>query len=260
MSERIAVKEMWWIWWTNITFLNWKLIRLLDCNGSDVYVLSQVCLWQSILILVEIFIGIKRMHLSSCQELSTKGKKRLCSWLKCIFTNTECATLLRGFWKTNSIHQNCPSHVTFVCVCRLHAEESAVLKACLQTLSLRSLSKEPSVSSSQMIQCCSRLQEQQPPLMQGLHVCVSHFYSVLQDGELCIPWDWHSWGAQPDETIDMDASWLGRNGGSVHICRLLQTQKKAHIKHMITPPPPPQTVKNIRASSQMDFSCSAENE
>ncbi|XP_004077764.1 T-cell activation inhibitor, mitochondrial [Oryzias latipes] len=75
---------------------------------------------------------------------------------------------------------------------RLHAEESAVLKACLQTLSLRSLSKEPSVSSSQMIQCCSRLQEQQPPLMQGLHVCVSHFYSVLQDGELCIPWDWHS--------------------------------------------------------------------
>ncbi|KAF6738560.1 T-cell activation inhibitor, mitochondrial [Oryzias melastigma] len=75
---------------------------------------------------------------------------------------------------------------------RLLTEEGAALKACLQTMSLKSLSKEPSISSSQMIQCCSRLQEQQPPLMQGLHVSVSHFYSVLQDGELCIPWDWHS--------------------------------------------------------------------
>ncbi|RVE62232.1 hypothetical protein OJAV_G00154970 [Oryzias javanicus] len=74
---------------------------------------------------------------------------------------------------------------------RLLTEEGSALKACLQSMSLKSLSKEPSISSSQMIQCCSRLQEQQPPLLQGLHVCVSHFYSVLQDGELCIPWDWH---------------------------------------------------------------------
>ncbi|XP_071327095.1 T-cell activation inhibitor, mitochondrial [Trachinotus anak] len=75
---------------------------------------------------------------------------------------------------------------------QLQAEEEAVVQQCLQTLSLRSLSKEPSVSSSQMILCCRRLLEQRPPLMQGLHVCISHFYSVMQDGDLCLPWDWKS--------------------------------------------------------------------
>lgn len=85
---------------------------------------------------------------------------------------------------------------TCVCVrvraCRLQAEEEAVVKLCLQNLSLRSLSKEPSVSPSQMILCCRRLVEQRSPLMQGLHICVSHFYSVMQDGDLCVPWDWKS--------------------------------------------------------------------
>ncbi|KAG7235497.1 hypothetical protein INR49_002633 [Caranx melampygus] len=75
---------------------------------------------------------------------------------------------------------------------QLQAEEEAVMQQCLQSLSLRSLSKEPSVSSSQMIQCCKRLVEQRSPLMQGLHVCISHFYSVMQDGDLCLPWDWKS--------------------------------------------------------------------
>uniref|UniRef100_A0A3Q3NC88 T cell activation inhibitor, mitochondrial n=1 Tax=Labrus bergylta TaxID=56723 RepID=A0A3Q3NC88_9LABR len=73
----------------------------------------------------------------------------------------------------------------------LQSHES-MLKLCLHTLSLRSLSKEPSVSSSQMIACCQRLAEQPSPLLQGLHLCVSHFFSVMQDGDLCIPWDWKS--------------------------------------------------------------------
>lgn len=80
-----------------------------------------------------------------------------------------------------------------LCVSRLQEEEEAVMKLCLQSLSLRSLSREPSVSSSQMILCCKRLLEQRSPLMQGLHICVSHFYSVMQDGDLCVPWDWKSW-------------------------------------------------------------------
>uniref|UniRef100_A0A3Q4G3T8 T cell activation inhibitor, mitochondrial n=1 Tax=Neolamprologus brichardi TaxID=32507 RepID=A0A3Q4G3T8_NEOBR len=74
----------------------------------------------------------------------------------------------------------------------LQAEEEAVVKLCLETLSLRSLSKEPSVSPAQMIQCCERLLEQRSPHMQGLQICVSHFYSVMQDGDLCVPWDWKS--------------------------------------------------------------------
>ncbi|KAM3873585.1 T-cell activation inhibitor, mitochondrial [Diretmus argenteus] len=75
---------------------------------------------------------------------------------------------------------------------QLQAEEDVAVKACLHSLSLRSLSKEPSISSSQMIPCCQRLLEQRSPLMQGLHICISHFYSVMQDGDICIPWDWKS--------------------------------------------------------------------
>ncbi|XP_042346796.1 T-cell activation inhibitor, mitochondrial isoform X3 [Plectropomus leopardus] len=75
---------------------------------------------------------------------------------------------------------------------QLQAEEEALVKLCLHNLSLKTLSKEPSVSSSQMILCCKRLVEQRSPLMQGLHICVSHFYSVMQDGDLCVPWDWKS--------------------------------------------------------------------
>lgn len=75
---------------------------------------------------------------------------------------------------------------------RLQEEEEALLKQCVHSLSLKSLRKDPSVSSSQMITCCKRLLEQRSPLMQGLHICVSHFYSVLQDGDLCVPWHWKS--------------------------------------------------------------------
>ncbi|XP_049586260.1 T-cell activation inhibitor, mitochondrial [Syngnathus scovelli] len=72
----------------------------------------------------------------------------------------------------------------------LQAEEEALMKMCLQSLSLQGLSKEPSVTSSQMILCCKKLLELHSPLMLGLHICVSHFYSVMQDGDLCIPWNW----------------------------------------------------------------------
>ncbi|XP_030638118.1 T-cell activation inhibitor, mitochondrial [Chanos chanos] len=73
---------------------------------------------------------------------------------------------------------------------QLEAEEEDVVLSCIQDLSLKSLSKEPSVSSRQMIPCCRRLMEDRSPQMQGLRLCVSHFYSVMQDGDLCIPWDW----------------------------------------------------------------------
>ncbi|TRY90615.1 hypothetical protein DNTS_003684 [Danionella cerebrum] len=72
----------------------------------------------------------------------------------------------------------------------LEAEEASLISSCVHTLSLRSLCKETSVSSGQMIPCCQRLIQQSWPSMQGLRLCISHFYSVMQDGDLCIPWDW----------------------------------------------------------------------
>lgn len=80
----------------------------------------------------------------------------------------------------------------FFSVSRLQVEEETLVNLCLQSLSLNSLSKEPSVSSSQMILCCKKLLEHRAPLMQGFHICISHFYSVMQDGDLCVPWDWKS--------------------------------------------------------------------
>lgn len=73
---------------------------------------------------------------------------------------------------------------------KLRVEEDAMVRRCLTSLSLRSLTKEPSISSLQMSQCCGRLLELRPPLLQGLDLRVSRYFSVLQDGDLCVPWDW----------------------------------------------------------------------
>lgn len=75
---------------------------------------------------------------------------------------------------------------------QMEAEEEATVKLCIQKLSLRSLTKEPGITSSQMISCCQRLLEERLPLLEGLCVCVSSFFSVKQDGDVCIPWDWKS--------------------------------------------------------------------
>lgn len=74
----------------------------------------------------------------------------------------------------------------------MEAEEEATAKLCIQKLSLKSLTKEPGITTSQMVLCCQRLLEEDFPLMEGLNVCVSNFFSVKQDGDICIPWDWKS--------------------------------------------------------------------
>ncbi|XP_006868838.1 PREDICTED: T-cell activation inhibitor, mitochondrial [Chrysochloris asiatica] len=68
--------------------------------------------------------------------------------------------------------------------------ENELIQASTRKFSLEKLYKEPSVSSKQMVDCCRRLLEQSLPYLHGMHVCVSHFYSVMQDGDLCIPWNW----------------------------------------------------------------------
>ncbi|XP_029445253.1 T-cell activation inhibitor, mitochondrial isoform X2 [Rhinatrema bivittatum] len=74
----------------------------------------------------------------------------------------------------------------------LKLNERDLAKACTERFCLKRLYKESSVSSVQMIHCCKRLLEKPLPYLQGMHLCISHFYSVLQDGDLCIPWNWKS--------------------------------------------------------------------
>ena len=73
---------------------------------------------------------------------------------------------------------------------RLKVIEDGLMQASTKKFSLEKFYKEPSVSSIQMVDCCKRLLEQSLPYLQGMHLCVSHFYSVMQDGDLCIPWNW----------------------------------------------------------------------
>ncbi|XP_055136816.1 T-cell activation inhibitor, mitochondrial isoform X3 [Symphalangus syndactylus] len=68
--------------------------------------------------------------------------------------------------------------------------ENELIQASTKKFSLEKLYKEPSISSIQMVDCCKRLLEQSLPYLHGMHLCISHFYSVMQDGDLCIPWNW----------------------------------------------------------------------
>ena len=61
------------------------------------------------------------------------------------------------------------------------------------TLGLTSLTKDDQVSAQQMIHSCLRLVSDVRHLgvaITGLRLRVSHYYSVMNSGELVIPWDW----------------------------------------------------------------------
>ncbi|XP_069068079.1 T-cell activation inhibitor, mitochondrial isoform X1 [Pleurodeles waltl] len=74
----------------------------------------------------------------------------------------------------------------------LKVRERELNNSCIEKFSLRRLHKETGISNAQMIDCCTRLLNESLPHLQGMHLCVSRFYSVLQDGDLCIPWNWKS--------------------------------------------------------------------
>ncbi|XP_076239811.1 T-cell activation inhibitor, mitochondrial isoform X2 [Calliopsis andreniformis] len=63
----------------------------------------------------------------------------------------------------------------------------------VQKLGLTALDKDDSITPDLMIQCCERLLSHKDvlaPLMEGVRLWVTHYYSVMSDGVLCIPWDW----------------------------------------------------------------------
>lgn len=76
----------------------------------------------------------------------------------------------------------------------VHREMSQVVARCRRLFSLDSLTKDDSVSGEQMIECCQRLAKNFHDiyihLPVGSRVTVTSYYSVLQSGEICIPWNW----------------------------------------------------------------------
>ncbi|XP_014217655.1 T-cell activation inhibitor, mitochondrial isoform X2 [Copidosoma floridanum] len=63
----------------------------------------------------------------------------------------------------------------------------------IQELGLAELNKDDSISPDHMIRCCERLllhKNVLAPLLNGIMLWITHYYSVMSDGVLCIPWDW----------------------------------------------------------------------
>ncbi|XP_063975280.1 T-cell activation inhibitor, mitochondrial isoform X2 [Diachasmimorpha longicaudata] len=63
----------------------------------------------------------------------------------------------------------------------------------IKELCLAGLNKDDSITPDLMIQCCEKLlknKETLMPMLDGVMLWVTHYYSVMTDGVLCIPWDW----------------------------------------------------------------------
>ncbi|XP_076766273.1 T-cell activation inhibitor, mitochondrial isoform X3 [Xylocopa sonorina] len=63
----------------------------------------------------------------------------------------------------------------------------------IKELGLTVLNKDDSITPDLMVQCCERLllhKNVLAPLLNGVMLWVTHYYSVMSDGVLCIPWDW----------------------------------------------------------------------
>lgn len=64
----------------------------------------------------------------------------------------------------------------------------------IRELKLVALNKDDSITPDLMIQCCEKLllhKEVLTPMLEGVMLWVTHYYSVMSDGVLCVPWDWN---------------------------------------------------------------------
>ncbi|XP_042896099.1 T-cell activation inhibitor, mitochondrial [Parasteatoda tepidariorum] len=74
-------------------------------------------------------------------------------------------------------------------------KELKVYMQSMSELGLSSLEKDDNITPDLMVHCCERLLEE--PTYFGcklldLRLRITNYYSILQDGEMCIPWDWMS--------------------------------------------------------------------
>jgi len=71
-------------------------------------------------------------------------------------------------------------------------EEKLAIAKCIQKLGLSALGKDDNVTPTQMTSCCNRLLENElwMPKDNQARIWVTHYYSLISDGEMCIPWNW----------------------------------------------------------------------
>lgn len=67
--------------------------------------------------------------------------------------------------------------------------EKELHENCVKTLGLSLLTKDDSVDPDRMIECLKRILDADIRL-NNCNLHITHYYSVLSDGTMCIPWDW----------------------------------------------------------------------
>ena len=78
---------------------------------------------------------------------------------------------------------------------RTHATRERLVETCCGQLGLQSLCADENISGDQFDSCCERLLRAQTDIHGHLRdgqLRVTHFYTVMSDGEMCIPWNWKS--------------------------------------------------------------------
>lgn len=84
-------------------------------------------------------------------------------------------------------------HCSIYYVFRSEKAYIELVQQCYKALGVESLIKDPNISRAQMESCCVRLLKLRElgTLDVDLTMCrlkVAQFYSVMSDGEICIPW------------------------------------------------------------------------
>ncbi|XP_030385633.1 T-cell activation inhibitor, mitochondrial [Scaptodrosophila lebanonensis] len=67
--------------------------------------------------------------------------------------------------------------------------EQQLIDECMSQLKLQALTKDDAVTPDKMISALSELRQCQPQSFAHLKLHITHYYSVLTDGIVCIPWD-----------------------------------------------------------------------
>ena len=78
---------------------------------------------------------------------------------------------------------------------RTRDRRQRLVETCCGELGLQSLLADENISADQFDSCCQRLLQAQTDIQEYLRhgqLRVTNFYTVMSDGEMCIPWNWKS--------------------------------------------------------------------
>ena len=67
--------------------------------------------------------------------------------------------------------------------------EKELIEKCKEHFKLQKLSKDDSVTAEKMIASLERLLNEPNNNFNDIHLHITNYYSILNDGTVCIPWD-----------------------------------------------------------------------